>query len=242
MSIPQQIRVFREGWWIILAIVLISTGASLGYSYSKKTVYEATATFVVNPAARIAETYDLLYSIDTLAGRSGVATTYSNILDSRVIIQAATAYLGLPAELIEPYEINAVVLPDSSVLLLQIQGPSPDLTADLANAIGAVSIDYISNLQAIYELRRLDLAAANPEPISPDHPVDVALGTVIGLAGGVGFLFLRQFLTQFLAQHSTSSLSESALETIPEAIKTDKGQNGSGKTIHKTDSSSNQFN
>ncbi|MFN8455463.1 MAG: Wzz/FepE/Etk N-terminal domain-containing protein [Anaerolineae bacterium] len=218
MQIQQYVQLLREGWWIILATALISTGAGTAYSYSKETIYESSASFVVNPATRIAETYDLLYSIDTLAGRSGVATTYSNILDSRVIIQAAAASLGLPPESITPYEINTVVLPDSSVLMLRIQGPSPVLAADLANAIGTVSIEYISKLQAIYELRRLDLAVLHPDPISPDHPVDIALAGIVGLAGGIGFLFLRYFLAQLLVIPSPSVLPQHELLEAPSRI------------------------
>ena len=193
-QLQQYVRVLREVWWVIVAIVMVCTGVSLALSYSQTPIYETTATFVVNPSVRIAETDDLLSSIDTLADRTGLATTYSNILESRAIIDAAAATLGLLPEMLAGYDINAVVLSDSSVLMLQIQGPSPILAADLANAIGASGLEYIGNLQEIYELRTLDLAVVEPEPISPNHLVDVTLGVVIGLIGGVGFVVLRQFL------------------------------------------------
>ncbi len=197
MQIQYYLRVLRETWWVVVAIALVSAGLGLAYSYSQRPLYEATATFVVNPGTRIADTYDLLYSIDTLAGRTSLATTYSNILKSQVIIKAAAASLGLPFEMTADYDINAVVLPDSSVLLLRVQGPSPVTAAALANAIGDSGLEYIRNLQEIYELRRLDPAAVVPEPISPDHQTNLLLSIMIGLAGGVAFAILRQLLLQF---------------------------------------------
>ncbi len=211
MQIQQYLRILRESWWIVVAVLLVSTGGGIAYSYSQTPIYETTATFVVNPSMRIAETYDKLYSLDTLGGRTSLATTYANVLKSRVIVEAAATSLGLPLEMLEGYDINAVVLPDSSVLLLQIQGPSPYLAADLTNAIGTVGLDYISNLQEIYELRRLDQAVVELEAISPNHLVDVALSVIVGLAGGVGFVILRQFLMQLFGGEQQLSMSAQSL-------------------------------
>lgn len=206
----QYLRIIRESWWIILAIVLISTGISIVYSYSQKPVYEATATFVVNPNVHITKTDEVLYSLDTLAGRTSLATTYSNILKSKVIIEQAAASLNVPSQMFEDYTINAVVLPDSSVLSLQIQGLSPALVADLANAIGTIGVEYISNLQEIYELRRLDLAVVNPEPISPNHPVDITLSVIISIISGVAFAILRQLLVQSFGEETKTTTSAAA--------------------------------
>jgi capsular polysaccharide biosynthesis protein len=89
-----------------------------------------------------------------------------------------------------------VVLPDSNVLLLQVQGLSPDLAADLTNAIGTAGLEYISGMQEVYELRRLDPAVANSEPISPDRLTDTLLAATIGLLGGLAFVILRHILAQ----------------------------------------------
>ncbi|MCB0171727.1 MAG: hypothetical protein KDJ97_14350 [Anaerolineae bacterium] len=211
MHLQQYLRIIRESWWIILAIVLISTGISIAYSYTQTPIYEATATFVVNPNVRITNTDEVLYSLDTLAGRTSLATTYSNVLKSKNIIEQAAASLNVPVQMLEDYTINAVVLPDSSVLSLQIQGSSPALVADLANAIGTVGVGYISDLQEIYELRRLDLAVVNLEPISPNHLVDITLGVIIGVISGVAFAILRQLLVQSFGEE-TKTASAAAVE------------------------------
>jgi len=211
MQIQYYLRILRETWWVVAAMALVSAGAGLAFSYFQRPLYEATATFVVNPGTRIADTYDLLYSIDTLAGRTSLATTYSHVLKSQVIVKAAAATLGLPPEMMADYDINAVVLPDSSVLLLRVQGPSPVTAAALANAVGDSGLEYIRNLQEIYELHRLDSAVVVPEPISPDHPKDTLLSAMVGLAGGIAFVILRQLLLQ-----SFSAQRPSILASMPE--------------------------
>jgi capsular polysaccharide biosynthesis protein len=200
MQVQQYIPILRAGWWIILAVLLVTTGAGLAYSYAQAPTYEAAATFVVNPSVRIAETYDLLYSIDTLAGRTSLATTYANILKSRQVIESAAASLGLSPDNLAEYDINAVVLPDSNVLLLQVQGPSAHLAADLANTIGTAGLEYIGNLQGVYELRRLDVALVEPKPVSPNHVTNITLSVALGLLGGVAFVILRQVLLQLFSE------------------------------------------
>ncbi|MBI1879542.1 MAG: hypothetical protein HYR94_15205 [Chloroflexi bacterium] len=215
MQIQPYLRIVREGWWIIIAMILVSSGIGLAYSYSQIPKYEATATFVVNPSARIADTYNLLSSLDTLAGRTGLATTYANILQSQIVIEQAVSLLNLPPTILSDYQIKAVVLPDSSILLLQIQGPSPILVADLANAIGTAGLEFVSKLQEIYELRRLDMAVAPDEPISPNHITNIALSGIIGLVGGVGFVILRQLLMQTLTEQPQSETSPAKV-ALPE--------------------------
>jgi succinoglycan biosynthesis transport protein ExoP len=210
MQIRQYILILRAGWWIILAVLLVTSGAGLAYSYAQAPTYEAAATFVVNPSVRIAETYDLLYSIDTLAGRTSLATTYANILKSRQVIDSAAASLGLSPDSLAEYDINAVVLPDSNVLLLQVQGPSAYLAADLANSIGTSGLEYISKLQAVYELRRLDAALVELKPVSPDHVTNITLSVALGLLGGVSLVILRQVLLQLFGEEQTF-----VLETVP---------------------------
>ena len=205
MNPQQYLRTLRETWWLVAALVLISVGAGLWYSYAQTPVYEASATFVVNPGARIAQVDDLLYSIDTLAGRTSLATTFSNILKSRTILEAAVTVLGLPVTVLAEYNINSVVLPDSNVLLLQVQGPSAILAADLANTIGTAGLEYISGLQEVYELRRLDGAIVNPVPVSPNHPANIALSAAIGLLGSLGFIVLRQYLLQAGSEHQVAA-------------------------------------
>jgi uncharacterized protein involved in exopolysaccharide biosynthesis len=209
MTVAQLIEEIRTNWWIIVASILIAGGGAAIYSYSREPVYETSATFVANPSIQISNTEDVLNSLDTLAGRSALVTTFCEVLDSNLMLQRAAQQLNLPAELVEMYTVeensplventamvDCVVLPDSNILRLVVRGPSPELTADLANAIGAQGIDYVKGLQEVFELRELDNAVPEPKPVTPNHTLDIIFGILIGLIGGVGIVSTRVMLAQ----------------------------------------------
>jgi len=58
----------------------------------------------------------------------------------------------------------------------------------------------------------LDLAEVNVVPVSPNHLVDITLGLIIGLIGGVAFAILRQFLTKSFVEEKETSTSPATTE------------------------------
>jgi capsular polysaccharide biosynthesis protein len=208
MEIQQYLRTLRENWWIVVAALLTCLAVGIFYSYAQTPQYEATATFTANPSVRIANTDDQVQVFDTLARRSGVVSSYCLILKSGARRAEAIAALGIPPEMVEDYELDCVVLPDSSILALTVQGTSPYLATDLTNALGIAGLNYITELQEIFELRPLDPAKVNPDPISPNHLIDLALAGILGLMGGVGFVFLREAIQKPFAITSRDAITD----------------------------------
>lgn len=200
MELRQYIDILKRGWWIIVAMMLAISGLGVFYSYSQTPIYESTANFVVNPTLQVNQTGDVLYSLDTLASRTTLATTYANILGSRTTVESAATALRVSPTVMENYTVSALVLPDSNIIQLTVDGHSPELAADLANHIGKIGEQNVRNLQEIYELRLVDKAVPNYEPISPNHPVDITLSVMVGIAGGLAFVTLREILAQTLEQ------------------------------------------
>lgn len=191
-------------------MLLVSLGIGLTLSYAQAPVFRATATFVAAPTdISLDDRRDLVNSVDTLANRSSLVSTYCNIMESHANLEKTVAALGLPSELVAEYQVDCVVLPDSNVLRLLVEGASPDLVADLANGMGAAGLSYISTLHHIYELRQLDPAVADPEPISPNHTIDLALSAAVGLMSGAAFVLLRLVLSQPLSGQQLSIIDAS---------------------------------
>ena len=238
MELRQYFDVLKRGWWIIVAMMLAVSGLGVFYSYSQTPIYESTANFVVNPTLRVNDTGDMLYSLDTLASRTTLATTYANILSSRTTVETAAAALGVSPALMEDYTVSAVVLPDSNIIQLTVDGPSPTLAADLANEIGKIGEQKVRNLQEIYELRLVDTAIPNDEPISPNHPIDITLSVMVGIAGGLAFVTLREILAQTLEQpyQPVTATEQSAIPVSPlDPISTPPvSENGKSTATKKT--------
>jgi capsular polysaccharide biosynthesis protein len=204
MSPKEFLQALREGWWVVVAAALLCTGAAMAYSYSLEPVYEASATFVANPSVRISSTDDILYSLDTLASRSTLVNTFCEILTSRAIWNEAVGALSLSAELAldlaggqDGVPVKCIVAPESNVVRLSVEGPSSRLTADLTNAIGDAGITYISGLQEVYELHRLDEAVPSRQPTFPNHLMDLGFGLTVGVLGGLAIAFLRYALRKY---------------------------------------------
>lgn len=176
----------QKNWWLILLTAMTALTVSLAISYAAVPQYRAVARFIIIPSSSLTSGADVVRSLDTLDRRSVVAT-YAEVMNSSRIFEGSADFLGLDANaLIEDYKIQAVDLPDSSVLELTVSGPDPALAAQLANAIGFQSITFTRSLNLIYELNFLDTAIPAELPFSPEPLRDGLVALLLGVAmGGV---------------------------------------------------------
>ncbi len=186
MEIKLYFRMLQKNWWLILLTAMTALTVSLAISYAATPQYRAVARFIIIPSSSLTSGADVVRSLDTLDRRSVVAT-YAEVMNSSRILEGSADFLGLDANaIIKDYKIQAVDLPDSSVLELTVSGPNPALAAQLANAIGFQSITFTRSLNLIYELNFLDTAIPAELPFSPEPLRDGLVALVLGTAmGGV---------------------------------------------------------
>jgi capsular polysaccharide biosynthesis protein len=71
-----------------------------------------------------------------------------------------------------------------------VEGIDPLLVQVFTNKIGEYTIEYVKNLNGVYELMILDPAISPESPIRPNMSLNLVLGAVIGFVIGVGVAFL----------------------------------------------------
>lgn len=191
MELRLYMQMIRRGWWIIIITALVALAVSLGLSYVATPQYQATARFLISPSASLTSASSVVDSLNTL-DRASVVSTYAEIMKSQRIYSDALTYLKIDALKMEEYEITAVVLPESSILELNVIGPSPQVAADFANAIGYESITFARRLNQVYDLNFLDVAVAPMIPVSPQPLRDAGLATFFGLIVGMGIAILSE--------------------------------------------------
>lgn len=185
MEIKLYFRMVQRGWWLIILTAMVGLSVSLGLSYLATPQYEASARFILSPSSSITSKNDVVDSLDTL-DRPSIAATYAEIINSNRIFLSACNLIGQdPVEISKSYTIQAVVLPESSVLALSVSGPDPQLATSLANAIGQETISFTRSLNQAYDLNVLDTAAMPEIPFSPQPVRDSIVGFVLGIAAGV---------------------------------------------------------
>jgi diguanylate cyclase (GGDEF)-like protein len=184
----------RRGWWLIVLAALVALSASLAFSYLATPQYQAAARFIVTPGSLLTSGGDasaVVDGLDTL-DRPSIVATYAEVMSSRRILAEALGYLQLQNLDITKYEIQAVVLPESSVMELTVTGPDARIVADLANGIGYQSILFARGINRVYELDFLDQAIQPEYPVSPQPLRDAGLSLVLGAMVGVVLAILSE--------------------------------------------------
>ena len=168
MEIKLYFQILRRGWWIILLTALAAMTASLIVSYISKPIYRVSTSFIVipNPSLLSGSSGILLDSLATLDKRS-ISQTYAEILNSPRIYRETLSQLGFNELALIDYTYSAVVLPDSNIIELSVEGPDPGTIVLLANSIGERGKNYVQTTYKIFDMAVLDPAILPIEPIRP---------------------------------------------------------------------------
>jgi len=206
MEIKMYLRMLQRGWWLVVLCALVAMAVSLTVSYISKPTYVATARYVVSPDASVSVgASDVLNSINTLDKRS-IVTTYAAVLNSDTIFTQAIVDLKLDPVQVNGYLRSAIVLPETNVLEVSVEGPNPQLAMLLANSVGKQAVSYIDGLNQGFNIRVLDPAQMPTTPIRPQPVRDVSLAIVFGLVLGVSLALIREQLMSplesFLKRHT----------------------------------------
>ncbi len=208
------LRTLQRGWWIIVLLMVAAANFSLLISYLTPPVYETSSRFVVSPNASVySNSWDIVSSLDTLDRRS-IINTYKELLASPAVYATSPGIQHLnPAELETKYNIVVVVVPDTNILKLTVDGPDPNAVVDIARAIGSEALDYINKLYPVYNFSVLDQPELPTSPIRPEPVKNAALALVVGAILGTGLAFSREQL-----QYSFERLRErSIIDTVSSA-------------------------
>ena len=95
---------------------------------------------------------------------------------------------------VDGYLRSAIVLPDTNVLEVTVDGTDPQLAMMLANSIGKQAVSYIDGLNQGFNIRVLDPAQASTVPIRPQPVRDLSLAIVFGVVLGVSLAIVREQL------------------------------------------------
>ena len=186
-------RVLQRQWWIILFAVLLAVGSTLVATAKQQRLYRASTLQVVIPSADLREADDIIRSIDTLDRRNLIATLARIPLTPEAKERAAAA-LGRNEGDVGGYSVETSVLPSTNVLRIEVEGPDPERTAELANALALVTQNQSGEMYRIFRIETLARASAPHSPFRPNVRRNLVAGLVLGLILGVAAAFLAEHL------------------------------------------------
>lgn len=199
MELQDYLRILRAHWLGVLLLTALGFSAALGWNLLQPRVYTASASGYVSGASLAAETGSPLVG-DQLA-RSKV-TSYLDIGSWRAVAEHAIDELGLsasPESLVGNVTVSNPL--DTVVIHVAATASTPASARDLAEAWirgMTAAIDDIEGTGAAgsapVTLIPGDSARLPTAPSSPNTTLNLALGTLVGLALGIAYAVTRSML------------------------------------------------
>jgi uncharacterized protein involved in exopolysaccharide biosynthesis len=163
--------------WRIVALIAAATTllAWLAVGLQPKR-YRASSLATINPLTEQLSPSDVIRGIDTLDRRVVVASIAA-LASAPHIVNGAGAGRG--------YEVSAVVLPNTSLFRVEVEGQNPQAAAAIANKIPMLLGVQARTIYKMYGVMLVSPATASDEAVLPRVGRAVAAGLVLGVILGI---------------------------------------------------------
>lgn len=216
MELRDYIRVLRKSWLLIVVITLIGVGAAAAYSLTRTPLYESTSKVFVS-AQGTSSVAELQQGNSFTQAR---VSTYVSLVSTQTVLVPVIGELELNTssdELAEKVSASAAL--NTLIINITVSDADPVLAAELADAIAeslAVTVEAIERPAGAEDspvrLTQVQQAQVASAPASPNVPVNLALGLLVGLALSVGIAVLREVLdTRVRNERDVRELTESPI-------------------------------
>jgi capsular polysaccharide biosynthesis protein len=121
--------------------------------------------------------------------------TYSVIIRNDVVLEPVIDDLELDTTVGELREkISVQTENNSQVFSIRVQDTNPYTAAEIANTTAGIFQENIQRIMNVDNVTIISNATPNTNPVSPNKPLNLVIGVLLGLMIGVGLVFLRELL------------------------------------------------
>lgn len=203
MDLRDFIRILRRQFVIVIAatVIGICSGTIAGLITPQR--FEASVQLMVAVDAGSTSTTTELTQGNNYAQQ--VMESYRSVLTSSLVLQPVIDDLGLnltPGQLAG--KVSTSLVAPGVIMTVTVSDANPGQAARIANTVGDTFITVItdglerSEQASSYRIRVIPVQSATVpiKPSAPNLPLYIMLGTVLGLAAGVGIALLREVLNR----------------------------------------------
>ncbi|MCC4249441.1 polysaccharide biosynthesis tyrosine autokinase [Microbacterium testaceum] len=198
MELSDNIRILRKNWLVIVALTILGIGGMLAYTSTRTPIYQSSSTVFVSTQGG-STTAELQQGSSFTQAR---INTYVGLVNTPVVLDPVARELGLQetgAQLSSRVKASAAL--NSTLITIVVEDADAALAAEIANAVAQSLAAVVPQLEpeaddgsSPVRLSRVRDAQAADRPSSPNMPLNLTLGTLIGLAAGIGTAVLRTAL------------------------------------------------
>jgi capsular exopolysaccharide synthesis family protein len=194
------LRVLRKRKWYLVLTLAAAVGVATLITAQTPKVFEAGATLFVGQKQVAREDVEqdarTALTVSDLSFR--LLASYSEVLRSRFIAESAVAEFQLG---ISPRELRANVsaepIVNTQIIQLVYSSSDPALAQRVTNGLADIFVREVSRLDAsagggdpVVNVSILDRATVPVDPITPQPVRNVLIAVALGLAAGIGLVFL----------------------------------------------------
>lgn len=201
MELRDYLRILRKGWILLLAVTLAGLVSGAIASILSPTVYTSTAKLLVSVQSPSDATPAELTQANALGQQK--AGSYVDLVTGPPTLNPVIDSLNLkttPAALAA--QITATSALNSAVIVITATSSNAGQAADIANAVSRALSDLVvstvekpqSGGVSPVQLTVAQPAVAATAPTSPRTNLNLALGTILGLALGIAAVLARSVL------------------------------------------------
>jgi len=199
VELRDYIRILRKSWVLIVLLTLVAVGAASTFSILQTPKFSATSKVFVSIQSS-GTTSELAQGNSFTVQR---VKTYSDLVATPIVLLPVIGSLGLPFTSDELKETVTASAPlDTSIIDITVTDTDPVRAAETANAIADSLTAVVAEIEtplgadavSPVKLTRAQQATVPSVPVSPNVPLNIALGALVGLALGVGIAVLRETL------------------------------------------------
>lgn len=214
MSNGRIIKALIKKWWLILIVVLVSTGFSAAYTiYTSQSIYQANTTLYVMTTANNQKS---VVTSDNIAVSQQLVKDYGELIKSDKITSAVAVKLGLNGQMTSAVSID--IVKGSNLLQLEVKDSNAAKAQAVANAFAQVLIENITGISNQTTLNVVDAAKLPTSAIPSNKSVKVILSFFLSLVAMCGLIVLLEYLdnTAHTVEDIEKELGYSVIGIIPE--------------------------
>ncbi|GAB2934961.1 polysaccharide biosynthesis tyrosine autokinase [Rhodococcus aerolatus] len=222
MDIRDYLKVLRTRWRVVAGTTLVGVLVALGVSLTTTPQYAASSQLFITTTANT-DTSSGAYQGSQFSQQRVVS--YTQLLTGQQVAQRVIDQLRLgtsPASLASRVSVASV--PDSVILAVTVQDPSPTQARDLTNAVAQQFTGLVAELETpagggtpAARVTVVQQASAPSAPVVPNIPRNLALGLAAGLLLGVGLAVIRERLdtTVKTRERAAESAGTAVIGSVP---------------------------
>lgn len=192
ISLSELFGVLKKRMVMIISLTLIALILAAVFTFFIATPkYSSTTQLLVNRTTNTNEGVQL----NDISTNVQMINTYKDIIKGPVILNDVSESItdNLSAkELSEKIEISTQ--DDSQVFSLTVTDEDPFMAAEIANQVANTFQKEIGNIMKVENVTVISEAVPAKDQISPNNPLNLMIGLLVGLILSIGIAFLLEFM------------------------------------------------